>query len=287
MHLGRSRTWVRRRVVIEPKGLQEVSSEFTSGAGALDRRLQEYVRRVAVKGRDVERVGPFTATFDPRSANRYLSYAFPDANATPTVEDVEALIAAYRRRDRVPRLEFLPAVAPEVAAALTRGGFTVEGELAVMTCGAPDVVALPAPDGIVIETPVTDDDMRGMRLAQHRAFGVQEPEVDDAEVTRQRASQDEGALAFLARDAATGAVVGGGVATVPADGVTEIAGIGVLESHRRRGIAGAITAALTTAAIAAGVELAWLTPGDDDAHRVYARAGFRDKSNMLHMVLPD
>ncbi len=267
---------------------REVSSEFTSGAGALDRRLQAYVRQVAVRGREVERVGPFTATFDPRSDNAYLSYAFPDADAVPTAEDVEALVAAYRGRARVPRLEFFPSVAPAVAGALSAAGFAVEAELAVMTCGARDVVALAAPDGMTIEAPVTDDDLRGMRIAQHRAFGVQEPEVDAAEVERQRASLREGALAFLARDTASGMVVGGGVATVPAGGVTEIAGIGVLDSHRRRGIAGAITSALTAAAIASGnVELAWLTPGDDGAHRVYARAGFQDKSTMLHVSLPE
>jgi GNAT superfamily N-acetyltransferase len=265
-----------------------VSSEFTSGAGALDRRLQQYVREVAVKRREVERAGPFTATFDPRSANAYLSYAFPDADAVPSAEDVEALVTAYRRRARVPRLEFFPSVAPAVAPALTRGGFAVEAELAVMTCGAQDVVALAPPDGIAIEVPVTDDDLRGMRLAQHRAFGVAEPEVDDAELEHQRASLREGTLAVLARDAASGMIVGGGVATVPAGGVTEIAGIGVLDSHRRRGIAGAITSALTAAAITGGhVELAWLTPGDDGAHRVYARAGFQDKSTMLHMSLPE
>jgi GNAT superfamily N-acetyltransferase len=261
-----------------------VSSEFVS---ALDRRLQEYVRLTAVRGREVERVGPFVATFDPRSASTYLNYAFPDAGAMPSAEDVQALIGAYRRRERVPRLEFFPAVAPDVAPVLTRGGFAVEAELAVMTCGAADVVALTAPEGVAVEVPRSDDDLRGMRAAQHRAFGVEEPDVDDDEVARQRASLDEGALAVLARDVATGTVVGGGVATVPADGVTEIAGIGVLESHRQRGIAGAITSALTTAAIAAGVELAWLTPGHDDAHRVYARAGFLDKSTMLHMVLAE
>jgi predicted GNAT family acetyltransferase len=68
--------------------------------------------------------------------------------------------------------------------------------------------------------------------------------------------------------------------------VTEIAGIGVLEGHRRRGIAGAITAGLARAAFAAGQTTAWLTPGDDGAHRVYARAGFVDRSAMLHLSVP-
>jgi GNAT superfamily N-acetyltransferase len=93
-------------------------------------------------------------------------------------------------------------------------------------------------------------------------------------------------LALLARDVATGAVVGGGVATVPGDGVTELAGIGVLESHRRRGIAGAITAGLTRSAHAAGTTTGWLTPGDDGAHRVYARAGFTEATTQVHLSRP-
>ncbi|WCB93764.1 hypothetical protein DSM104299_02480 [Baekduia alba] len=257
-----------------------------SDALALDQQLQQYVRTVATRDRDAERVGPFTATFDPHSTNPYLNYAFPDDGARPTTEDVAALAAVYRARDRVPRLEFLPAVAPKVEAALAAGGFAEEGRLVVMTCAVGDAVALAPPQGIAIEAPITDDDLRGMRVAQHSAFGVEEPEVDADEVGRQRASMAAGTLLALARDTTTGSVVGGGVATVPAGGVTEIAGIGVLASHRNRGIAGAITAHLTHAALAGGQTTVWLTPGRDDAHRVYARAGFRDTSTMLHMSIP-
>jgi GNAT superfamily N-acetyltransferase len=258
-----------------------------SGALASEQQLQQSVRTVATRGRDVERVGPFVATFDPRSANKYHNYAFPDDGSEPAAEDVAALVEAYRRRERVPRLEFLPAMAPEVEGALRAGGFAVEARLAVMTCAARDAVGLPEPAGVEIAVPVSDEDWRGMRVAQHSAFGVEEPEVDDGEVARQRASLAEGSLAVLARDRSSGVIVGGGVATVPADGVTEIAGIGVLASHRARGIAGAITSRLTLAAIAAGQSTIWLTPGDDGAHRVYARAGFRDTSEMLHMSIED
>jgi ribosomal protein S18 acetylase RimI-like enzyme len=248
-------------------------------------QLQQYVRTVAGRDRDVERIGPFTATFDPRSTLKYLSYAFPDDGAEPTADEVAALADAYRRRGRVPRLEFLPAVAPAVEAALLAGGFALEARLAVMTCAVGEVVDLPAPEGVEVAAPATDDDIRGMRVAQHAAFGVDDPEVDDDEIARQRSSTAAGALSLLARDVATGAIVGGGVATVPAEGVTEIAGIGVLASHRGRGIAGAITARLTLAAFAAGQQTVWLTPGHDDAHRVYARAGFRDTSEMVHMSI--
>ncbi|HWH95177.1 MAG TPA: GNAT family N-acetyltransferase [Baekduia sp.] len=258
-----------------------------SRAAALDHQLQQYVRVVTARDRDVERVGPFLATFDPHSTSTFLNYAIPDAGAAPTLADVGALAEAYRRRERVPRLEFLPKAAPAVEGALLAGGFTVEARLAVMTCGVVDVVDLMPAPGITIVVPETDDDLRGMRAAQHAAFGMPAPAGDDGEIDRQRASLAAGALALLARDEATAAIVGGGVATVPADGVTEIAGIGVLESHRRRGIAGAITAGLARASFAAGQTTAWLTPGGAGAHRVYARAGFADTTTMLHACLAE
>jgi GNAT superfamily N-acetyltransferase len=73
--------------------------------------------------------------------------------------------------------------------------------------------------------------------------------------------------------------------TAVAEGVCELAGIGVRERFRRRGIAAALTAATAAEAFAAGAELCFLTPGDDGAERVYARAGFaRAGTTMVHMV---
>jgi GNAT superfamily N-acetyltransferase len=261
-----------------------------SGAFALDLQLQQYLRGTAARDRDVERVGPFTATFDPRATNPYLSYAIPDDGARPTLADVAALAEAYHRRNRVPRLEYLPAAAPAVEAALLAGGFTVDARLPVMTCTAQSIVDLVPEDGIVVAVPDTDADWRGLRAAQHAAFGDVAEELGDhgdaAELTRARERLAAGGLALLARDVASGAILGGGVATVPGDGVTEIAGIGVLETHRRRGIAGAITAGLARAALDAGVRTVWLTPGGDGAHRVYARAGFVDTTAMVHASMP-
>jgi GNAT superfamily N-acetyltransferase len=260
-----------------------------SGAPSLDQQLQQYLRGAASRDRDVERIGPFLATFDPHSTIPYLTYAIPDDGARPTSADVAALVDAYARHDRLPRLEYLPAAAPDVEAALLAGGFVVEARLAVMTCAVGDAIDLEPDDGIVIAPPTTDEDFRAMRAAQYAAFGelVEEhANEDEDELARQRQRLADGGLALLARDLASGAVVGGGVATVPGDGVTEVAGIGVLEHHRRRGIAGAITAGLARAAHAAGTTTVWLTPGHDGAHRVYARAGFTDTTNQLHLSRP-
>ncbi|WP_445150994.1 GNAT family N-acetyltransferase [Baekduia sp. Peel2402] len=263
-----------------PKGLQEVLS---------DHRIQQYLRGAAARGRDVERVGPFLATFNARDAMPYTNYAIPDDGARPTAADVAALVDAYNKRDRLPRLEYLPNAAPDVEAALIAGGFVVEALLPGMVCEPPDVVALPAPDGIVFEVPASDDDWHELDTVQHVAFGVEPSPATAAEraeaAERGRERLADGGLTLLARDVETGAVVGGGVATVPGDGVTEIAGIGVSATHRRRGIAGALTASLASAAFAAGIEIVWLTPGDAGAHRVYARAGFTDATTILHVSL--
>jgi predicted GNAT family acetyltransferase len=209
---------------------------------------------------------------------KYLSYAIPEDGAEPTAQDVAALVEAYRRRDRLPRLEFLPAVAPAVERALLEQGFQIEARLPVMTCAPDQAVDLPAPDGIVIERPETADDMRGILTAQHAAFG--QPAPDDDAVARATGGRE---LRLLARDASTGLVVGGGVATIPAQATSEIAGIGVLAEYRRRGIAGAITSRLARELFADGVTTAFLTPGDAGAHSVYARAGFADTTEILHM----
>jgi RimJ/RimL family protein N-acetyltransferase len=273
--------------------LIEVHSLDGSGARALDVAILRYLTGAASRYRDVERVGPFTATFDRDDLNPYLNYAIPDADARPDLADVAALAEAYRRRGRVPRLEYPPAAAPAVEAALLAGGFAVEARLPVMTCTPEAVVDLTAgTDGFVVAVPESDADWRGLHRAQHAAFGAvagsppPEDSDDAAELAHQRERLAAGGLALLARDTASGAIVGGGVATVPDEGVTEIAGIGVLEDHRRRGIAGAITSGLTRAAFAAGLTTVWLTPGNDGAHRVYARAGFADTTSVVHLSAP-
>jgi predicted GNAT family acetyltransferase len=256
----------------------------TPGDRTPDQRLQQYVRITAAGGRDTERVGPFLATFDPHDDLKYLSYAIPDDDARPTPDDVAALVAAYVRHRRLPRLEFLPSVAPAAEAALLAGGLVVEARLPVMTCDPDTVVDLAPAGGIALDRPVTEDDVRGMLTAQMRAFGEAPP--DDDAVARAFGRLGDGALRVLARDTATGTIVGGGVATTPAGATSEIAGIGVDAPHRRRGIAGAITARLARELFAAGVTTVFLTPGDDGAHRVYARAGFDDTTEMVHLSWP-
>lgn len=253
-----------------------------SAAPAPDRQLQQYLRCAAARGRDVEQIGPFLATFDPHTDRRYLSYAIPDDGARPTARDVAALVDAYERRGRVPRLEYLPGVAPDAEAALLAGGLVLEARLPAMTCEPGQAVDVSPPAGFSLGVPAGDDELRALSAAQRAAFGEGPP--DEAALARTRTSIDAGALAVHVRDDATGTIVGGGATTVPGGGVTEMVGIGVVQPYRRRGLAAAITARLTRDAFAAGVTTAFLTPGDDGAHRVYERAGFVDTTVMLHLA---
>jgi predicted GNAT family acetyltransferase len=83
-----------------------------------------------------------------------------------------------------------------------------------------------------------------------------------------------------------GEVVGGASWTLVLDGMTEVAGIGVLEAYRRRGIAGALTSAATMQGFAEGASLAVLVPGHEGAARVYERSGYADASRMIHVRQP-
>jgi ribosomal protein S18 acetylase RimI-like enzyme len=241
--------------------------------------IQTYVRKTAPRGRETERVGPFLATYSPDTEHPMLNYAIPDDGARPSAAEIDALTTAYRRRGLLPRLEYFTDVAPDLENLLVGAGYGLERRVALMTCGPADLTDRPAPDGYVIREPASGEDHRRMRTAQNHAYG--EPgEVTDQDVEKALKSKNTSALA---EHVASGEVVGGGVALEIVDGTTEIAGIGVLDTHRGRGLAAAITAFLTREAHAKGAHTAFLTPGDGEIQRIYARVGYRPAGECVHL----
>ena len=247
--------------------------------------IQAYLRVAASRARETERIGPFLATFSRSSRNPFRNYAIPDDGAIPSPGDVAALIDAYRRRGRVPRLEYLPGLAPSVEAALLAGGFSFEGRLPLMVCPPGAVRDLPIPTGIELIAPKSDADLLAMLAAQNEAYGEGPP--DPAELPERRAFLAAGGIAALARDAATGEPAGGGVCDVPANQTTELAGVGVREPFRRRGIAGALTSRLARDAFAAGITTVFLMAAGEAEARLYARVGFSRTSEVLHISLQE
>jgi ribosomal protein S18 acetylase RimI-like enzyme len=245
-------------------------------------RIQSYLRTSASRVRETERIGPFLATFDRESDNPFLSYAVPDDGAVPSPSEVGQLVSAYELHGRTPRLEYLNGAAPAVEPALLAGGFAVEARLALMICMPESLVDLPAPTGIELILPRSDEEVLGLVTAQGEAYGgfLSGPAEDTARMRRNLAA---GAIALLARDAETGEAAGGGICSAPEDGITEIASVGVRAAFRRRGIAGAMVSRLTREAFEAGVTLPFLTPESDAEERIYARAGYVRVSEILHI----
>ncbi|HEU4539135.1 MAG TPA: GNAT family N-acetyltransferase, partial [Polyangiaceae bacterium] len=77
----------------------------------------------------------------------------------------------------------------------------------------------------------------------------------------------------LAESDAEGALAGGSYQRVGP--VAEIVGVATLPSARRRGLGAAVTAALARQALETGADLIFLSAGNEDVARLYARVGFR------------
>lgn len=257
-----------------------------SGSGDQATRLQDALREMAAEGREVVHAAPFSAYLDRDDDLRYLNYAVPDAGAAAPWDPaaIEALAAACAARGRLPRLEFVEPCWPGLVDALTDAGFAVEGRLAGMICVPAELQDAAAPAGVTIavEAPdAPDAQIRARIEAQRAAFSaVSEPgPASDADVARAR-ERSGGSVAAWGSD---GACLGAASWVGARLGMSEVAGVGVVEAHRGRGIAGALTAAAARRAFETGADLAFLTPGDDGAQRVYARAGFRERVRCVHL----
>jgi ribosomal protein S18 acetylase RimI-like enzyme len=246
-------------------------------------RIQDSIRRAAPRGRDSEQIGPFLATYNGNTANPYLNYAVPDDGARPSAGDVDALVAAYHARDRKPRLEYVPLVAPAVEPVLVDAGFEVEGRLPLMTCLE---ARLWEPEGIELVEPSTEEEFRGAAEVQWESYEERDSMTQRA-VDGLRRTLADGGVIVLARDTETQEVAGAGLCVAPEDGVTELTSIAVRESFRRRGIAAAMAGWLAHAAFAKGMSLVFLMAMGEPEARIYARAGFLQRSEVLHISLSD
>ncbi|QKG24002.1 GNAT family N-acetyltransferase [Actinomadura verrucosospora] len=240
--------------------------------------VHAYLRAAA--GGDAVRVPPFLARFDEHSDGLFFNYAIPDDGARPGPRDVRELAGAFAQRGRTPRLEYLPAAAPAVEAALLAGGFAAERRLPILTCAA--APPLPAVDGPVEIVRAADDALLWqVARVQGEAYGM--PEATAHDVARLRRVAARGGIVALAVDAATGEAAGAGQFGPLHEGVSELAGVGVRAAHRRRGIAAALTAWLTREGRDAGITTPFLMPEDDGAERIYRRAGYERAAEILHI----
>jgi predicted GNAT family acetyltransferase len=260
-----------------------VARDQETGVGVeADRAIMAFIRE-SRRVRALPRVGPFALLFTEGTRLRFLNYAIPDDDADPDDSELDALVAAFRTADRLPRVEFLPSVAPALEPRLTAHGWTIENRLPLMTYTETMVRNLPAPDGIVVDAASDDVTLLEMARLQHDVFGDPEP-ADQRTVDRLRGSLAHGGRALVGRDAETGAVVGAALSGAPAGGATEVVGVAVSPSYRRRGLAAALVSALVSRGLDTGLTTIFLeaAPGADGAYR---NAGFRRTSTSVHISL--
>jgi GNAT superfamily N-acetyltransferase len=240
------------------------------------RHLQAFLRATAAIGRTVVSVPPFDLYLDSHDPLKYLNYAIPEDDAAPDAAAIETLRDVFRTRDRLPRLEWIEEAAPRVAGVLAVHGMLEELRTPLMACRPDDLAETGVDLDDLAVMRVGDDDVHECVNVQRVAFG-QPPLTTGAEPPDPRARGGGGVLARV-----SGAPVSAATWTPIIEGVSEIVGVATSAPWRRRGLAGAVTAAAARAAFAAGASVCVLSPGSEGAMRVYARAGFRPAATMLH-----
>jgi RimJ/RimL family protein N-acetyltransferase len=265
---------------------------------SLEAKVNGYLHGNARSRAVNEASGPFHIGFDAGSDSPYMNYAVPEAGAVATPADIDALVAAFARRNRTPRLEFAPGGAPGVEEALLAAGFVVQQRLPFMLVTAAELSGPAELDGIevkVLDKSATDEELRGIALAQREAYENPDGPQDDAdfssEVAGLRGSVDAGKFSVLARGAAGSASAGvpmaGGGSGPAIAGTTEIGGIATRPAFRRRGAGAAVTAALSRHLLeVVGLDCVWLSPAGPDQERLYASIGYRSLGEMLFIWKP-
>ncbi|MGP3942755.1 GNAT family N-acetyltransferase [Streptomyces sp. 6N106] len=233
--------------------------------------------------------GGFVAGFDPGTTSPYINYATPLPGTRPTARDVKELIEAFRVRDLKPRLEFAPDAAPDVEPALREAGFTVEAVHAYLVC-TPDRLTLSlsqdaeaGPVAVPVAVPSTDEDYRAIDAALSEAFAGEFASSPEGAARLRRIQEDGGAVRFVR--APDGGCAGGATCSAPAVGTAELAGVGTRPAFRGRGIAAAVTTALTETMFARGAQSVWLEYSGEGSRRVYERVGYQPRGTRLYMSL--
>ena len=242
-------------------------------------RLETYMRRAAMLGRETVEAPPFVCLFDPRDPLRFFNYAKPlgpvGAEPDGLTEALAALRAAFRARERMPRFEFIEEYAPDLGPALVAAGFSLEARYPLLICTRETLQWSPSIPGLTITLLTPDspaEDLLACLNVQRQGFGEMAGDpltLADVDDLRENLAAEG---AFLAR--MEGVPAAAMMFTAPLDGLTELAGGTTLAAYRRRGIGAAMVAAATAAAFERGVEVALLTAASEHASHVFQRAGF-------------
>jgi ribosomal protein S18 acetylase RimI-like enzyme len=263
-------------------------------------RLERFYDAVPRDAAVAEDIGGFVLFV--RAGEGWPYYARPRLGAeTPSAADVTAVRRRQRELDAPEAFEWVHETTPDLLAVARAGGLEVLLAPLMVLERASLVPDLPLADGATIRlldpaSPTFADDLSASGAVAQLGFGAPArasvvtgtapaPPAGPAERDAMPPLTQEAVEAQRRRYAAgrfTGAVVetpaegilASGIAQ-RVDDVAEIAGVATLPSARRRGYASQLTATLARDALANGVDLVFLSAGDDDVARLYSKVGFR------------
>lgn len=191
---------------------------------------------------------------------------------------LDTIRQAFSAEGRWLHAEFVAEASPGLAEALEARGMTIAARPPLLVVQPADLVLAELPAGVSTEVVRS-----GEQEAEANAVAVEAYEMDGLGSEFQPDPVNGGSVLIRV----DGVPVACASWTAVADGVTEVAGVGTIHSHRRRGLGGIATAYATQQAFElAGATLAWLTPGDDGADRVYRRLGYEPKATAVHLGDP-
>jgi ribosomal protein S18 acetylase RimI-like enzyme len=246
--------------------------------------LQAYIRMAAALTHDVVEAPPFVLFFNPTDDLRFYNYGVPvEAVSRLRGGELASLRAVFTAHERLLRFEFIEEVAPDLASAFAAAGLAEEGRNPLLVCTPNSLRPAPEVLGLAIRrlTPESPQaDLAAFISVQGQSFGEEDRvEPTDAQVDDLRRRSGQGSHYFLGL--LDGVPVAAGAHTAPLDGFTELVGIATLAEYRRRGIAGALTAAMAQAAFQSGVQVVFMAAADEQAGRVYERVGFQPFATAL------
>jgi ribosomal protein S18 acetylase RimI-like enzyme len=257
-------------------------------------RLEQFYDAVPRDAARAEQIGGLVL-FVRDAPGGYPFYARPVIGAAdgPSPADVAAVRARQRALGLPEAFEWVHETTPDLLATARAAGLAVlEAPLMVL-----DPAALPDPDELS-DVPVRlldpaapgfAEDIATRRAVETVGFGdpgtergALGPEHRDAArvpvapdvAAAERARARSGSRVFALAEAPGEGALSSGTA-MRVDDVAEIAGVATLPSARRRGLAGAVTAALSRRLLDTGADLVFLSAGSEDIALVYRRAGFR------------
>ncbi len=268
---------------------------------SLPARIEQYYACVPLLFADVEEFGSLRLFVRRRPGAPYYggpSHAQPVAGGASAVSADVARVRARQRELGVPEaFEWLAESAPGLRACIEEAGLPVEERPLMALDPRHPVGPRPLPDGVTIRVLTADDPALPAVLALPRlAFaeegtargsaGRKELSVvageltEDGTVATVRPTIRAGHKTLIAAVAPDGTPLAVGHYH-PANGTTEIGGVGTLPVARRQGLAAAVTAALVHHARDRGVSTVFLAYAQDAVARIYRGLGFRPAGSTL------